>query len=45
MKKICSAFSNNSTVLDDDDFLIFILLSRESDGDVMNRTNPDFQTH
>ena len=25
----------------DDDFFIFILLSQESDGDVMHRTNPD----
>ena len=43
MQKLCYAFSNNSTVLDDDDFFIF--LSRESDGDAMNRTNPEFQTH
>ena len=43
MQKICEAFSNNSTVFDDDDFFIFILLSRESDGDAMNRTNPEFQ--
>ena len=28
----------------DDDFYIFILLSRENDGDAMNRTNPEFQT-
>ena len=44
MQKICQAFSNNSTVLDDGVFFIFILLSRESDEDAMNRTNPEFQT-
>ena len=42
MQKICQVFSNNSTVRDD--FFIFILQSRESDGDAMNRTNPEFQT-
>ena len=29
------------TVLDDDNFFIFILLSRESDGGAMRKANPD----
>ena len=39
MQKICQVFSNILTVLDDGDFFVFVLLSRESDGGAMHRTN------